>query len=117
MAPDAIRGWFEDQNYVEGGIFLLKHEGTSVGTLWVVQAYNDPRRLKSPPLGSRRTSAGRAWPAAAAPRHGVRSAARVPVGRPVVNAENESAVRLYQSEGFVVTETIVCYALDCHDPG
>jgi ribosomal protein S18 acetylase RimI-like enzyme len=30
-----------------------------------------------------------------------------------VNAENESALRLYQSEGFSVIETMVCYAKDC----
>jgi ribosomal protein S18 acetylase RimI-like enzyme len=30
-----------------------------------------------------------------------------------VNAENEAALRLYRSEGFVLTETVVCYALDC----
>jgi mycothiol synthase len=30
-----------------------------------------------------------------------------------VNAENGSALGLYTSEGFVLVETVVCYARDC----
>jgi hypothetical protein len=33
-----------------------------------------------------------------------------------VNAENEKATQLYQSEGFLPTETMVCYSLDCASP-
>ena len=30
-----------------------------------------------------------------------------------VNAENDTALGLYQAEGFAVAEAVVCYALDC----
>ena len=34
-----------------------------------------------------------------------------------VNGENHGAIRLYESEGFQLTESVVCYALDINETG
>jgi ribosomal protein S18 acetylase RimI-like enzyme len=50
-------------------------------------------------------------------RYGVSSAHSAGFSKAVlsVNAENETALRLYRSEGFLTVETVVCYSLTC-DP-
>jgi mycothiol synthase len=108
-----IRAWFDDPCYLEGGICLLRHEGQPIGTVCVMRESETRRAAEVLAFGIVRPERGNglgrkllryAW--TIAHRHGL---------RPVmlsVNAENETALGLYRSEGFVLVETIVCYALE-----
>jgi len=111
--PDFIRSWFDDENYLEGGICLLKMNQEPVGTVAVMR---DTETLEGGELfafGIIKTHRGLGlgrqllrWGSSFAHNYGL---------NPVilsVNAENERALRLYESEGFVVTEKLICYALD-----
>jgi mycothiol synthase len=109
-----IRAWFDDEGYVGGGICLLRRGREPVGTVCVMREAENPDAGELLAFGivnqHRGLGLGRSL---------LRYACTFAAGEglnPVilsVNAENETALMLYRSEGFVLTETMVCYALDC----
>lgn len=112
--PEDIRAWFDEAFYLEGGICLLTHNGEAIGTVCIGRETETPGAGEILALGlvpeQRGRGLGRAilrYATAYALQHRL---------TPVilsVNAENDTAVRLYQSEGFELIQSVVCYALDC----
>ena len=114
VSADDIRGWFDEEGYVEGGICLLTVDREPAGTVCVMRESEKPEAAEVMAFGilgrHRGMGLGRSLLRYAC------SFAACKALNPVilsVNAENETALGLYKSEGFVVTETVVCYALDC----
>ena len=114
MPADGLRDWFTDETYLEDGIALLLHGDTPVGTVCVMREYEDRKAADISALSvardHRRRGLGRLLL-----RHAVCFAAWRGL-QPVflsLNAENDRALHLYRSEGFVVTDTIVCFSIDC----
>jgi mycothiol synthase len=113
-SADDIRAWFDDEGYLEGGICLLMRDGEPVGTICVMRESENREAGEVGAFGivdrHRGMGLGRSL---------LRYACSYAAGKglnPVilsVNAENGTALGLYKSEGFVLTETVVCYALDC----
>lgn len=113
-SADDIRAWFDDEGYVEGGICLLTRNEEPIGTVCVMRDAENREAGELLAFGivnqHRGMGLGRGL---------LRYACSFAVGKrlnPVilsVNAENEAALRLYKSEGFVLMETFVCYVLDC----
>lgn len=114
MPPDGLRDWFSEEAYLEDGIALLLHRDRPVGTVCVMREYEDRNAGDISALtvgkGNRRQGLGRLL---------LRHAVCFAVWRglqPVylsLNAENDSALHLYRSEGFVVMDTVVCYSRAC----
>jgi mycothiol synthase len=109
-----IRAWFDEEGYVEGGICLLTRNREPAGTIYVMRdtEVREAGEVGAFGIAGRHRGLGLG-------RSLLRYACSFAAGMgldPVVlsvNAENEAALRLYRSEGFVLTETVVCYALDC----
>ena len=113
-SPEDIRAWFDDESYIEGGISLLRHGERPVGTLCVSREDENREAGEVSAFGIIDQHQGRGLGRALL-RY-ARSFARDRGLHPVilsVDAENEAALRLYTSEGFIPTETMVCYSLDC----
>jgi mycothiol synthase len=110
-SADDIRAWFDDEGYVEGGICLLTRDGEPAGTVCVMRNSENREAGEVGALGI----AGRCRGMGIG-RSILRYACSFAAGKgldPVilsVNAENEAALSLYRSEGFVLTHTMVCYA-------
>ena len=111
---DDVRTWFDDEGYLDGGICLLKQDGIPIGTVMVMRESDGRGDAEVAGLGIVKAFQGRGLGRSLL-RYAVRFAVQNRFGSVVlsVNAENESALRLYQSEGFSVIETMVCYAKDC----
>jgi len=116
LAGNDLRDWFHDEGYLEGGILLLKQDGRPIGTLMVIRECEDPNTAEVTALGIATARQGQGlgrrllrYAVDFAARRGFRSVMLS------VNAENESALRLYLAEGFKPIETMVCYA--CQVPG
>ncbi len=114
MPVDGLRDWFTDETYLEDGIALLLHGDTPVGTVCVMREYEDRNAADISALSvardHRRRGLGRLLL-----RHAVCFAAWRGL-QPVflsLNAENDRALHLYRSEGFVVTDTVICFSRDC----
>jgi mycothiol synthase len=109
-----VRSWFDEQEHLDGGICLLKQDGRPIGTVMVMTDGEDPAQAEVGALGIVGVLQGRGLGRLLL-RYAVGFAVQNRFGSVVlsVNAENESALRLYQSEGFSVIETMVCYAKDC----
>jgi mycothiol synthase len=114
LTPEDVRRWFSEDTYLDGGICLLVHEEQCIGTLCVLREFGDRNAAEIIAL-----SIGRDFRGQGLGRSLLRYAVAFAVSnglQPVylsVNGENETALGLYISEGFVLTETVVCYALDC----
>ncbi len=108
-----IQTWFDDKSYLEGGLCLLKNDQEPVGTIGLmidlenlgageIGAFGILKKFRGLELG----------------RNLLRYGVNFLIGQglnPVilsVNGENHAAFRLYQTEGFKLTETVVCYALE-----
>ena len=109
-----IRTWFDDQGYIKGGLCLLKKDQEPIGTISLAI---DLENLEAGEIGAfgileeyRGQELG---------RNLLKYGVNFLIGEglnPInlsVNGENHAAFRLYQSEGFYLTESVVCYALDC----
>jgi ribosomal protein S18 acetylase RimI-like enzyme len=114
MPDDGLREWFTDETYLEDGIVLLLHGDTPVGTVCVMNEYDDRKAADISALSvataHRRKGLGRLLL-----KHAVCFAAARGL-QPVflsLNAENDRALHLYRSEGFVVTDKVVCFSRDC----
>ncbi|MCJ7735383.1 MAG: GNAT family N-acetyltransferase [Anaerolineales bacterium] len=109
-----IRSWFDDETYLKGGICLLKWNQEPVGTMCMMREIENPQAGELIALGivsqHRGLGMGRKLL-----RYAVDFANSQGLNPTIlsVNAENKSALKLYQSEGFILTESVVCYALDC----
>jgi mycothiol synthase len=109
-----IRALFDDEGYIEGGICLLRRNQDPVGTVCLMRDAENAQAGELLALGVVNEHRGRGLG-----KRLLRYARSFAAGKgldPVIlsaNAENETALRLYKTEGFVVTETTVCYALDC----
>jgi len=113
LTPGDVRLWFEDPAYLEDGICLLRNSGQAVGTLCITREYGNRHTAEVSGLGITSPLRGRGlgrmllrYAGAFALNRGFHSVILS------VNAENESALGLYKSEGYVLTDTVVCYALD-----
>jgi mycothiol synthase len=113
-SADDIRAWFDEEGYLEGGICLLRRLQEPAGTVWVMREAENRMAAEVGAFGivdrHRGLGLGRSLL-----RYACSFAAGMGLDPVIlsVNAENEAALRLYRSEGFVLTETVVCYALDC----
>lgn len=114
LPAEEVRGWFDDPTYLQGGIQALMQDGQLAGTISITREYEDPNLAEVSAFGVNKELRGRGLGRMLL-RAGVSFA--VTRGFPAVilsvNAENESALSLYRSEGFEVIETVVCYRLFC----
>ncbi len=109
-----VRSWFDEEEHLDGGFCLLKQDGRPIGTVMVMTDCENPAQAEVGGLGIVRAFQGRGLGRLLL-RYAVGFAVQNRFGSVVlsVNAENESALRLYDAEGFSVIETMVCYARDC----
>ncbi len=108
-----IQTWFDDKSYLESGLCLLKKDQEPVGTIGLMK---DLENLGAGEIGAfgilkefRGLELGRNLL-----RYGVNFFIRQGLNPVIlsVNGENHAAFRLYQTEGFELTESVVCYALE-----
>lgn len=113
-SADDIAGWFEASDYLDGGICLLKRDEDVVGTLCVTRDNEDPKSADISALGVLAEYRGQGLGRALL-RYAIAFAAGKGIYRIVlsVSAANETALSLYRSEGFEVSESVACYVLDC----
>jgi mycothiol synthase len=107
-----IQTWFEDQSYIEGGMCLLKKEHDPVGTISMTQDLDDMDAGEIMAFGILEKYRGLDLG-----RNLLRYGINYLIGKglkPIilsVNGENHGAINLYEKEGFILTESVVCYAL------
>lgn len=107
-----IKPWFEDQSYLDGGLCLLKKGKEAIGT---IALYRDMDDLNGGEIGAfgileqyRGMDLGRNLL-----RYGINflhDKGFIPIVLSV-NGENHGAIKLYQKEGFDLTDSVVCYAI------
>jgi mycothiol synthase len=112
--PRDIQVWFDYEGYLPGGICLLKKGAEPVGTVCVTIESENPRAAELGAFGIAPDYQGLGLGRKLL-RYGVAFAASQGLSPVIlaVNAENETALELYRSEGFSLTESLVCYRLDC----
>ena len=108
-----IQTFFKDQGYIKGGLCLLKKGGESIGTIGLMHDVEDMAAGEIMAFGIlekyRGMDLGRNLF-----RYGFNFLINKGL-KPVilsVNGENHGAIRLYESEGFNLTDTVVCYSLE-----
>ena len=112
-SAEYIQTWIEDQGYIEGGLCLLKKGEEAIGTIGLMHDVEDMAAGEMMAFGIlekyRGMDLGRNLF-----RYGFNFLINKGL-KPVilsVNGENHGAIRLYESEGFKLTETVVCYSLE-----
>jgi mycothiol synthase len=111
-SPGTIRALFDEEWYLEGGICLLRKDGVPAGTVCVMRGQENRGAAEIGGLGILSPYRGKGLG-----RMLLRHARSLAAGKGLhpatlcVNAENEKAVTLYTSEGFIPMETMVCYEL------
>lgn len=107
-----IQTWFEDQSHLEGGLCLLKKGQEAIGTIGLVK---DLDNLEAGEIGAfgilekyRGLDLGRNLL-----RYGINFLNEKELSPVIlsVNGENHAALKLYTTEGFDLTESVVCYTL------
>ncbi|MCD6425732.1 MAG: GNAT family N-acetyltransferase [Anaerolineales bacterium] len=107
-----IQTWFEDQSYLEGGLCLLKKDQEPIGTIGLMRDLDDSAAGEILAVGIlekyRGLNLGRNLL-----RYGINFLVKNGFNPLVlsVNGENHGAIKLYESEGFQLTESVVCYSL------
>lgn len=107
-----ILSWFEDQSYLKEGLCLLKDGGAPIGTIALMRDLDEPKAGEILGFGLLESYRGRGLGRSLF-RYGTNFLLNKGL-RPVylsVNGENHNAIKLYQSEGFKLTESVVCYSL------
>ena len=113
-SPEDVLTWFKDASYLEGGLCLLKKGQEPVGTISLARDLDNPKAGEIMAFGIMREFRGKELG-----RNLLRYGINFLIDRgldPVilsVNGENHGAIRLYESEDFQLTESVICYALDC----
>jgi mycothiol synthase len=114
LSPEDVQRWFSEDTYIEEGICLLVREDQPIGTLCVMREFGDKNAAEIIALSVAWEFRGKGLG-----RMLLRYAVAFAVSnglQPVflsVNAENNTALGLYTSEGFVLAENLVCYARNC----
>lgn len=118
LSADDVRSFFDEPEHLQGGIRLLEQDGAPIGTVMVMRDSEDAGQAEVTALGIVTAQQGRGLGRRLL-RHAVDFAVRRGFGSVVlsVNAENETALWLYRSEGFAVIDTMVCYAQDVPQEG
>jgi len=117
MPAEGLREWFLDETYLDDGIALLSHGDKAMGTVCVMRDVEDRNAADISAVGVASDHRGRGLG-----RLLLLHAACFAAWRglhPVylsLNAENDRALQLYLTMGFVVTDTVVCYSRDCQAP-
>jgi mycothiol synthase len=107
-----IQSWFEDGSYLEGGLCLLKKAGEPIGTIGLMRDLDDLEAGEILAFGILEKFRGLDLG-----RNLLRYGMNFLTGKGLnplilsVNGENHAAIKLYQSEGFNLIESVVCYAL------
>ncbi len=108
-----IQTWFEDQSHIEGGLCLLKKGNEPIGTIGLVKDLDDMKAGEISAFGILEEYQGLGLG-----RNLLRYGFNFLIEKgltPVilsVNGENRGAIKLYESEGFILTESVVCYTLE-----
>ena len=111
-SPDRVLTWFEEETNIPGGALLLRQGIIPAGTSYVSQDDAEPTSAEISMLSVHPEYRGRGLGRLML-RKSVDVALRAGLS-PVylsVDAENDSAVGLYLSEGFVKDVAMVCYTL------
>lgn len=114
LTSDVMRTWFGEETYLADGIRILLQDGLPVGTITISREYEDRSAGEIGGLSVLPERRGRGLGRLLL-RHGIefaRSRGLAPIFLSV-NGENQSALKLYLSEGFQLLQTVVCYTLDC----
>ena len=114
MQANNVRAWEGEETYLEGGVALLLEGTRAIGTVAITGDVDDRNAAEIGALSVARHRRGQGLGRLLL-RHAVCFATWRGL-HPVflsLNAENKKALRLYQTEGFAVTDTMVCYSRDC----
>jgi len=107
-----IQTWFEDQSYMEGGFCLLKKGQEAIGTIALYHDMDDMDAGEIGAFGILENYRGQDLG-----RNLLRYGINYLIGKDLkpiilsVNGENHGAIKLYEKEGFTLTESVVCYSL------
>ncbi len=110
--PKRVAGWFDEPEFIPGGVLMLMHGTTAIGTAWVARDDDDTGSADVSMLSVHADYRGQGLGRLML-RKSVEAALHHDLS-PVclsVNAANDSAVGLYLSEGFVKKKVMVCYTL------
>ena len=112
-AVEDIQTWFEDQSYLEGGLCLLKKGQEPIGTIGLMRDLDDMDAGEIGAFGILREYRGLNLGRNLL-RYGIQFLVRKGFNPLVlsVNGENRGAIKLYESEGFLLTDSVVCYRLE-----
>jgi mycothiol synthase len=109
-SPEFIRTFFDDPSYLEGGVCLLKKGEQTIGTIALMKDVDDQEAGEIMAFGVLEEFRG-----GGLGRNLFRYGFNFLIDKglkPVilaVNGENRGAIQLYRSEGFRLTESVVCY--------
>lgn len=112
--PEDIQTWFDAPGFLEGGLCLLKKGQEPVGTISMMKDLENLEAGEIAAFGILNIFRGQNLG-----RNLFRYGVNFLIGEglnPItlsVNGENHTAFHLYEFEGFALTESVVCYALDC----
>lgn len=108
-----IQEYFDDPCYLEGGICLLRKGEEAIGTIVMMRDVDDPEAGEIMGFGVLESQRG-----AGLGRNLFRYGFNFLIDRGIqpvflsVNGENHNAIKLYQSEGFDLIESVVCFSLE-----
>ena len=108
-----MRTWFDDEGYIKNGICLLKMGQEPIGTIAMmhdmdeitageIMAFGILKKYRGKELGRKLFRYGFNF---------LINEGLTPVYLSV-NGENRGAIRLYESEGFQITDSVVCYSMN-----
>jgi mycothiol synthase len=112
-SAEFIESFFDDPCYLEGGVCLLKKGPEAIGTIVLMRDVDNPEAGEIMGFGVLEDYRG-----GGLGRNLFRFGFNFLIERglrPVflsVNGENHNAIRLYQAEGFDLTESVVCFSLE-----
>ena len=111
-----VRGWFLGPSSLENGISFLCHDGEPIGSVCILRGFGNQAASEITAL-----SVSNAFRGQGLGRRLLRWAVNFSMSsgrKPIylsMNGENDSALRLYLSEGFILKKTVDCYEKDVRD--